>query len=201
MPVPRPDQVSALVSDLVAAAGLDLEDVTVTAAGRRSVVRVVVGSDEPLDLDAVADLSRDVSEVLDGHDAFGEAPYTLEVTSPGVDRPLTEPRHWRRARGRRVAATVAGEALTARVGPVAGEVVSLVVPGPDGPVVREVALAEVSGATVEVEFSRADPREVELAGTPAGPARGADDELVGEGEPDDAERDDDERDQQGGAAR
>ena len=65
MPVPRPDQVSELVGDLLAERGLDLEDVTVTAAGRRSVVRVVVDSDDPLDLDGVAEVSRAVSTVLD----------------------------------------------------------------------------------------------------------------------------------------
>src|SRR3954453_12794219 len=93
-----------LVEPVVAAAGYDLEEVTVTKAGRRSVVRVVVDSDSGVDLDAVADVSRSVSAVLDGADPLGEQPYVLEVTSPGVERPLTEPRHWRRNIGRKVRA-------------------------------------------------------------------------------------------------
>ena len=74
-----------------------------TAAGRRSVVRVVVDRDGGVDLDAVAEVSRAVSEALDGADDLGSSPYVLEVTSPGVDRPLTAPRHWRRNAGRLVA--------------------------------------------------------------------------------------------------
>jgi ribosome maturation factor RimP len=92
------------VAPVVAAAGYDLEDVTVTAAGRRSIVRVVVDRDGGVDLDAVAAVSRSVSECLDASTALGEQPYVLEVTSPGVDRPLTEPRHWRRNVGRLITA-------------------------------------------------------------------------------------------------
>ena len=94
-----------VLAPVVAATGYDLEDVTVTSAGRRSLVRVIVDADGGVDLDAVAEVSRVVSEALDG-DADGGAafagPYVLEVSSPGVDRPLTEPRHWRRAIGRLV---------------------------------------------------------------------------------------------------
>jgi ribosome maturation factor RimP len=93
-----------LVEPAVIEAGYDLEEVTVTKAGRRSVVRVVVDIDGGVDLDAVADVSRSVSAALDEADPLGEQPYVLEVTSPGVDRPLTEPRHWRRNVGRKVRA-------------------------------------------------------------------------------------------------
>lgn len=93
-----------LLEPVVTGAGYDLEEVTTTAAGRRSVVRVVVDRDGGVDLDAVAEVSRVVSLALDGSDTLGDAPYVLEVTSPGVDRPLTEPRHWRRNIGRMVSA-------------------------------------------------------------------------------------------------
>jgi ribosome maturation factor RimP len=93
-----------LVEPAVIEAGYDLEDVTITKAGRRSVVRVVVDIDGGVDLDAVADVSRLVSVALDEADPLGQQPYVLEVTSPGVDRPLTEPRHWRRNVGRKVRA-------------------------------------------------------------------------------------------------
>ena len=99
-----------LLDPLVSDAGYDLEDVTVTAAGRRSLVRVIVDADGGIDLDAVAVVSRIVSDALDADAEAGAAAralagsYVLEVSSPGVDRPLTEPRHWRRAAGRLVTA-------------------------------------------------------------------------------------------------
>ena len=102
------ERLLALLEPLVGAAGYDLEDVSVSAAGRRSVVRVFVDADGGVDLDAVATVSRVVSDALDERDSdFGGAgllggAYVLEVSSPGVDRPLTEPRHWRRAAGRLV---------------------------------------------------------------------------------------------------
>ena len=89
--------------------GVDLEDVEVVKAGRRHVVRVVVDRDGGVDLDLVASVSQRVSELLDAPPLSDQlpGPFVLEVTSPGVDRPLTEPRHWRRARGRLVQATMA----------------------------------------------------------------------------------------------
>jgi ribosome maturation factor RimP len=138
---------------VVAAAGFDLEDVSVTAAGRRSVVRVVVDRDGGVDLDAIADVSRMVSDVLDDGDVMGSAPYVLEVTSPGVDRPLTEPRHWRRAAGRlvRVTVTDAGP-LTGRVSGADDDKVSLDVDGD----LRAFAYADLGPGHVQVEFARGD---------------------------------------------
>jgi ribosome maturation factor RimP len=89
---------------VVTSAGYDLEDLGVTQAGRRSVVRVVIDRDGGVDLDDVAEVSRAISAAFDDADPSGEQPYVLEVTSPGVDRPLTEPRHWRRNIGRKVKA-------------------------------------------------------------------------------------------------
>ena len=111
-----------LVEPLIAAEGYDLEDVAVSRAGRRNLVRVVVDADGGVDLDAVATVSRVVSDALDA-DLDSASPlaaalagsYTLEVTSPGVDRPLTEPRHWRRAAGRLVTTEVEGRHVTGRV--------------------------------------------------------------------------------------
>ena len=86
---------------------MDLEGVRVTSAGRRRLLRVVVDADGGVSLDDIEQVSRELSAVLDQAAAMGEAPYTLEVSSPGVDRPLTEPRHWRRAVGRLVTAPLA----------------------------------------------------------------------------------------------
>jgi len=110
-----------LLEPIVAGAGYDLEDVTVTSAGRRSLIRVTVDADGGIDLDAVAEVSRLVSDALDADAEDPGSPralagaYVLEVSSPGVDRPLTEPRHWRRASGRLVQVEVEGRPVVGRV--------------------------------------------------------------------------------------
>ena len=111
-------RLAGLIGPVVAAAGMDLESVRVSVAGRRRLLRVVVDSDHGVSLDDAAEVSRDVSAALDATNVMGDVPYTLEVSSPGVDRPLTEPRHWRRAAGRLVrvktsAGTVQGRVLAA----------------------------------------------------------------------------------------
>ena len=152
-----------LLDPLVAGAGYDLEDVTVTAAGRRSLVRVIVDADGGIDLDAVAVVSRIVSDALD-EDAAGVAAgrvlsgsYVLEVSSPGVDRPLTEPRHWRRAAGRLVAVDVGGHPVTGRVVAVDDAGVRLDVDGHE----RPAAWAELGRGRVQVEFNRTGSGEGE----------------------------------------
>lgn len=161
------EDVRQVADPVVRAAGLELEEVSITPAGRRRVVRLVVDSDRALDLDAVAEVSRIVSAALDEADVFGAAAYTLEVSSPGVDRPLTEPRHWRRALRRRVAVELAdGTTLTGRVVEADTASARLDVDG----TVHELELGEVRHARVQVEFSR-----------PAGP----DGDDPGDEEPDD----------------
>lgn len=147
-----------LLTPAVEAVGHDLEDVTVSSAGRRSVVRVVVDKDGGVTLDDVAEVSRAVADVLDKAEV--EEPqllagsYVLEVTSPGVDRPLTELRHWRRSTGRLVKAELAdGSTVLGRVLSADTAEVVLDVEGAR----RTVPLAGVRRATVQVEFSREDP--------------------------------------------
>jgi ribosome maturation factor RimP len=140
------DRVRSALEPVVSAAGFDLEDVTVTAAGRRSVVRVVVDRDGGVDLDAVAEVSRVVSEALDDSSITGDAPFTLEVTSPGVDRPLVEPRHWRRAVGR----LVSTGSFTGRVVAASDDAVTLSVDGNE----RIVPYADLGPGRVQVEFDR-----------------------------------------------
>src|SRR3984885_3713760 len=104
---PDEGRIADVIRPVVAAAGMDLEAVRVTAAGRRRLLRVVVDSDLGVSLDDAAAISRKLSAALDTVAVMGDFPYTLEVSSPGVDRPLTEPRHWRRAAGRLVQVAVA----------------------------------------------------------------------------------------------
>lgn len=115
-------RLAGLIRPVVTAAGMDLESVRATVAGRRRLLRIVVDSDAGVSLDDAALVSRDISAALDASDVMGEIPYTLEVSSPGVDRPLTEPRHWRRAAGRLVKVKVAGGEGAAGQGTVHGRV-------------------------------------------------------------------------------
>ena len=150
-----------LLGPVVSGAGYDLEDVAVTAAGRRSLVRVTVDADGGIDLDAVAVVSRLVSDALDADANTPGSPralansYVLEVSSPGVDRPLTEPRHWRRAIGRLVRVEVNGKSVTARVGSVDDSGVTLDVDGTE----RQVGFAELGRGKVQVEFNRPGDEE------------------------------------------
>jgi ribosome maturation factor RimP len=144
-----------LVAPVVQAEGLDLEDVVVTRAGRRYVVRITVDADGGIGHDELSDASRAISAALDAAEAAGgeltPGAYTLELSSPGIDRPLTLPRHWQRNVGRLVSVRVEG------TGQVTGRVVEV---GPDG-VVLEVNGQRVSGSfaqlgpgRVQVEFNR-----------------------------------------------
>lgn len=148
------DQLRALLEPVVAGMGLDLEDVEVRPAGRRSLVRVLVDKDGGVDLDTVAEASQAISDALDASDVMGEKAYTLEVSSPGVDRPLTEPRHWRRNKDRLVKVTTVdgGKPITGRIVDVneGNNTVTLDVDGTK----EELALSEVQRAIVQVEFGR-----------------------------------------------
>ncbi|MFB4316661.1 ribosome maturation factor RimP [Actinomadura sp. 21ATH] len=185
-PSARTEAVAALtrlLAPAVAEAGFDLEEVDVRPAGRRRLVKIVVDADGGVSLDDVALLSQTASGLLDGSDVMGAGPYVLEVTSPGVDRPLTEPRHWRRAAGRLVVAPLAeGGQIEGRVVSADDEAVVIDVAAPaKGPkggkggkapkgaprktTRRRFALGELGRGRVQVEFRRdGDP------GEPAGEA-------------------------------
>ncbi|HEY3199375.1 MAG TPA: ribosome maturation factor RimP, partial [Actinomycetes bacterium] len=136
---------------LVAAAGADLEDVTVKSAGRRTLLQIFVDADGGIGLDEIADISTAISTKLDQIDLFGAAPYTLEVSSPGADRPLTAPKHWRRAAGRLVRAHLrSGVEIIGRVAESDDSAVTLDVGGDQ----QRLAYEEIAKARVEVEFNR-----------------------------------------------
>ncbi|POX36109.1 ribosome maturation factor RimP [Streptomyces sp. Ru73] len=157
MSTTQSERLRGLLEPLVAARDLDLEEIEVTPAGKRRVLRIVVDSDEGVQLDECAELSREVSQALDDADAMGDVAYTLEVTSPGADRPLTEQRHYRRAIGRLIKAQLhEGGELVARITAVDDEGLDLEVPGVKGrkPTARRVAFSEIAKARVEIEFNR-----------------------------------------------
>ncbi|MFY9807840.1 MAG: ribosome maturation factor RimP [Pseudonocardiaceae bacterium] len=150
--------IESVVRDAVAGLGLELESLEEARVGQRLLIRAIVDSDAGVGLDDIAAVSRAVSLVLDQHDELIAGPYNLEVTSPGVDRPLTHPRHWRRNRQRLVrAALTAGGELVGRIGDCDDEGVALLVSG----TLRRVRYAELSRAVVEVEFRQ--PPASELA--------------------------------------
>ena len=145
--------VSLAVSGRLQELGLDLEAVELTPAGKRRVLRIAVDKDDGVSLDDVAAATRAINEEIDDSDVMGEHPYTLEVTSRGVDRPLTEPRHWRRNRSRLVkVALTDGAEVTGRVRDSDEEQVTLDVDG----TARAVPYADVKKALVQIEFNRKD---------------------------------------------
>ncbi len=145
------DRIEAELSDPLRALGLDVEAVEITPAGKRRILRVAVDQDGGVTLDEVAAATRAVSQVLDESDVMGEQPYTLEVTSRGVDRPLTLPRHWRRNTDRLVkVTTTGGEVVTGRILESDDESAELDVSG----IRRRVAFADVAKALVQIEFNR-----------------------------------------------
>ncbi|MFF3787375.1 ribosome maturation factor RimP [Streptomyces sp. NPDC001933] len=158
------ERLRGLLEPLVSAEQLDLEEIEVSRVGRRRVLRIVVDSEEGVELDACADLSRAISEKLDETDAMGDGEYTLEVSSPGADRPLTEHRHYVRATGRLAKLNLhEGGELVARILAVDEDGLDLEVPGVKGrkPTSRRVAFDEIAKARVEIEFSRKDKKEEE----------------------------------------
>ncbi|GAA3133566.1 ribosome maturation factor RimP [Streptosporangium carneum] len=150
------DRLMKLLEPVVGAEGLDLEDVTVTPAGKRRLLRVVVDRDGGVSLDDVAEVSLAVSAALDADDAMGATPYVLEVSSPGVDRPLTEPRHWRRAVKRLVKADLRdGTLVEGRIVATDEAGVELDVAGTP----RRIEYQDLTRGRVQVEFRRLDDAE------------------------------------------
>ncbi|MEU8505401.1 ribosome maturation factor RimP [Streptomyces brevispora] len=164
MSTTQSEKLRGLVEPLVSAEQLDLEEIEVSRAGRRRVLRIIVDSEEGVELDTCAELSRAISAMLDETDVMGEDEYVLEVSSPGADRPLTEHRHYVRATGRlaRLQLREGGE-LVARILAVDDEGLDLEVPGVKGrkPTSRRIAFDEIAKARVELEFNRKDKKEEE----------------------------------------
>jgi ribosome maturation factor RimP len=159
-------RIADVIRPVIAAAGLDLESVRVSAAGRRRLLRVVVDSDRGVSLDDAATVSRELSAALDTVAVMGDFPYTLEVSSPGVDRPLTDPRHWRRAAGRLVQVTVTDSSgarpVTGRIAAADADEVILDVEG-DPKTRRRLPYATLGPGAIQVEFGH-PPSELGATG-------------------------------------
>lgn len=147
-------RIRALVEPVLAEHGLELDDLAITPLGKRKLLRITVDGDGaegkgPL-LDDISAASAQLSAALDGSDAVGNAPYTLEVSSRGVSAPLREPKHFRRNTGRLVKVQLADEEVTGRITASDEESLTLDIDGTE----RTIALADISKAVVQVEMTK-----------------------------------------------
>lgn len=155
-------RIEPIVAAAVESVGYELDALELAQTGRKRQVKAIVDTESGIELDEVAELSRAISKALDEREDALEGSYTLEVTSPGLDRPLTKPRHWRRARTRLAKVTFTdGGTATVRVGDADEQQVRLLL---DGKRVRAVGYAEIQRAKVEVEFREPPATELELLG-------------------------------------
>ncbi len=159
--LPSRTQVTELLAVEFGSAGYEIEDVVVDAHARPPRITVIADGDTPLDLDTAADLSRSASALLDGLDVDGG--YVLEVSSPGVGRPLTTSKHFRRARGRKVELTLTdGSGLTGRIGRIDDGTLTLVIRAGRDWALRRLPIGDIAKGVVQVEFSPPTGRELEL---------------------------------------
>ncbi len=143
------EQLLQILEPIASNMGLDLEDVEIKSAGKHSIVQVSIDKDGGINLDEVAQISNQISEALDAKDVLGEKPYTLEVGSPGIDRALTLPRHWRRNNGRLVKINFGSNSEIGRIIESDNEKVSLEVKGKT----RSINFDKIDKAFIQVEFN------------------------------------------------
>ena len=146
------NNLTELLDPVIKGAGFVLEEVKVTPAGKRRIVAVIIdGEERNPSLDEVTVVSRKVSDILDTYSQLGDLPFTLEVTTPGVDRPLTMPRHWAKNVGRLVKITqLDGDSFISRIASVNADSVTLES--------REIAFTDIKRAQIEIEFNRKEQR-------------------------------------------
>lgn len=153
------DQISELVTPAVSDLGFYLEDVHIATPGSHRIVTCIVDGDASLNLDQVTSVSRVISELLDEATFMGETPFTLEVTSPGVDRPLTQPRHFAKNVDRLLKIIkLDGSEVTGRILSNTDHDVTLTVVVKKETIEQTVSLSEIKRAVVEIEFNRKDDK-------------------------------------------
>jgi len=153
------DQISELVTPAVSDLGFYLEDVHIATPGSHRIVTCIVDGDASLNLDQVTSVSRLISELLDEAAFMGETPFTLEVTSPGVDRPLTQPRHFAKNVDRLLKIIkLDGSEITGRILSNSDHDVTLTVAVKKETIQQVITLADIKRAVVEIEFNRKDDK-------------------------------------------
>lgn len=141
------DQVAAAITPAIESLGFYLEDINITSAGKRSMLTVIVDGDTHLSLDQVTVATKAISEIVENLPTLGNNPFTLEVTSPGLDRPLTKPRHWRKNQDRLIKVVLLdGKEVKGRIKKSTETSVTV-----DDQVIN---FADIKRATLEVEFKK-----------------------------------------------
>ena len=143
----KKEEISAVITPAIEALGFYLEDLTITSAGRRSMLTVIVDSDTHLSLDQVTAATKAITEIVEGIQSLGQTPFTLEVTSPGIDRPLSKPRHWHKNIDRLVKVVLLdGNVITGRIKSSNQEGAEV-----DD---KSIVFSRIKRATLEVEFKQ-----------------------------------------------
>jgi ribosome maturation factor RimP len=143
----KKEDISAAVTPALSALGFYLEDVTITSSGRRSMLTIIVDGDTHLSLDQVTSATKAISEIVESLQSLGDTPFTLEVTSPGLDRPLTKPRHWRKNIDRLVKVVLLdGKEIKGRIKAASEDSATV-----DQ---SEINFAEIKRVSLEVEFKQ-----------------------------------------------
>jgi ribosome maturation factor RimP len=141
------EQVAAVITPAIQALGFYVEDISITSAGRRSMLTVIVDGDTHLSLDQVTVATKAISEIVENLPTLGNNPFTLEVTSPGLDRPLTKPRHWRKNKDRLIKIVLnEGKEITGRIKDSTNDEVIV-----DE---QKLAFVDIKRATLEIEFKQ-----------------------------------------------
>jgi ribosome maturation factor RimP len=141
------EQVTAAITPAIESLGFYVEDISITSAGRRSMLTVIVDGDTHLSLDQVTVATKAISEIVENLPTLGNNPFTLEVTSPGLDRPLTKPRHWRKNKDRLIKIVLNnGKEITGRIKDSTDDEVIV-----DE---QKVAFVDIKRATLEIEFKQ-----------------------------------------------
>jgi len=141
----KKEDISAAITPALEALGFYLEDVTIISAGRRSMLTIIVDGDTHLSLDQVTSATKAIGEIVESIQSLGETPFTLEVTSPGLDRPLTKVRHWQKNINRLVKVVLLdGSEIKGRIKDV-NEVSARVDE-------KNINYSDIKRATLEVEF-------------------------------------------------
>ena len=143
--MPLNEEISAAIRPIIEATGNYLEELTITSAGKVKILTVIIDSDNHLNLDQVTAVTKEISEIIEGLEGLGDGAFTLEVTSPGIDRPLTKPRHWRKNLDRLVKITMtSGQEITGRIGEATDATVLV-----DS---QKVSFENIKRAVLEIEF-------------------------------------------------
>jgi ribosome maturation factor RimP len=143
--MPLNEDISAAIRPIIEASGNYLEELTITSAGKVKILTVIVDSDSHLNLDQITAVTKEISEIIETLEQLGDNAFTLEVTSPGIDRPLTKPRHWRKNFDRLVKITMtSGQDIQGRI----GEATETTVLVGD----QKVSLEDIKRAVLEIEF-------------------------------------------------